>query len=80
MKCTNAVQMYLAVINEMYSTSQPSLMKCTKALQMYLAVINEMYLTSRVINNPVLNEEAVTWVVKAKTLRELLIDQELRNV
>ena len=46
MKCTNAVQMYLAVINEMYSTSQPSLMKCTKALQMYVAVINEMYLTS----------------------------------
>ena len=46
MKCTNAVQMYLAVINEMYSTSQPSLMKCTKALYMYLAVINEMYLTS----------------------------------
>ena len=45
-KCTNAVQMYLAVNNEMYSTSQPSLMKCTKALQMYLAVINEMYLTS----------------------------------
>ena len=30
MKCTNAVQMYLAVINEMYSTSQPSLMKCAK--------------------------------------------------
>ena len=46
MKCTNAVQMYLAVINEMYSTSQPFLMKCTKALQIYLAVINEMYLTS----------------------------------
>ena len=46
MKCTNAVQMYLTAINEMYSTSQPSLMKCTKALQMYLAVINEMYLTS----------------------------------
>ena len=45
-ECTNTVQMYLAVINEMYSTSQPSLMKCTKALQMYLAVINEMYLTS----------------------------------
>ena len=46
MKCTNAVQMYLTLINEMYSTSQPALMKCTKALQMYLAVINEMYLTS----------------------------------
>ena len=38
-KCTNAVQMYLAVINEMYPTSQPFIMKCTKALQMYLAVI-----------------------------------------
>ena len=46
MKCTNAVQMYLTVINEMHSTSQPSLMKCTKALQMYLAVVNEVYLTS----------------------------------
>ena len=46
MKCTNAMQMYLAVINEMYLTSQPSIMKCTKAVQMYLAVINEMYLTS----------------------------------
>ena len=45
MKCTNAVQMYLAVINKMYSTSQPSIMKCTKAVQMYLAIINEMYLT-----------------------------------
>ena len=45
MKCTYAVQMYLAVINEMYSASQPPLLKCTKALQMYLAVINEMYLT-----------------------------------
>ena len=45
-KCTYAVQMYLAVINEMYSTLQPSIMKCTKAVQMYLAVINEMYLTS----------------------------------
>ena len=46
MKCTNAVQMYLTVINEMYSTSQPSKIKCTKALKMYMAVINEMYLTS----------------------------------
>ena len=46
MKCTNAVQMYLAVINEMYSTLQLSIMKCTKALQMYLAIINEMYLIS----------------------------------
>ena len=46
MKCTNAVQMYLAVINEMYWTSQPSLIKCTTTLYMYLAVINEMYLTS----------------------------------
>ena len=46
MKCTIAVQMYFAVINEMNSALQPSLMKCTKALQMYLAVINEMYLTS----------------------------------
>ena len=44
MKCTNAVQMYLAVINEMYSTTQSSIMKCTKALQMYLAVLD-------VINN-----------------------------
>ena len=43
-KCSNAVQMYLAVINEMYSTSQPSIMKCTKAV--HLAIINEMYLTS----------------------------------
>ena len=43
---TSAVQMYLAVINEMYSVLQPSLMKCTKASQMYLAVINEMYLSS----------------------------------
>ena len=69
MKCTNAVQLYLVVINEMHLTSQPFLMKCTKALQMYLRVINEMYLTSliTVINNPVLNEEAVTWVGKAKT-------------
>ena len=46
MKCTNAVQMYLAVINKMYSTSQPTITKCTKSVQMYLAVINEMYLTS----------------------------------
>ena len=46
MKCTNAVQMYLAANNKMYSTSQPSIMKCAKAVQMYLAVINEMYLTS----------------------------------
>ena len=43
---TNAVQMYLAVINKMYSTLQPSIIQCTKAVQMYLAVINEMYLTS----------------------------------
>ena len=47
-KCTNAVQMYLAVINEMYLTSQPSIMKCTKAQQMYVAVINEMYLISSI--------------------------------
>ena len=46
MKCTNAVQMYLAVINAICSTSHPSIVKCTKALQMYLAVIYEMYLTS----------------------------------
>ena len=46
MKCTNAVQMCLAIINEMYSASQPSIMKCTKALQMYLAFTNEMYPTS----------------------------------
>ena len=46
MKCTNAVQMYLLVINKMYSTSQPSIIKCTKAVQMYFAVINEMFLTS----------------------------------
>ena len=44
-KCTNAVQMCLVVINKMYSTSQPSIMKCTKAVQLNLAVINIIYLT-----------------------------------
>ena len=42
MKCTIVVQMYSAVINEMYSTAQTSIMKCTMAVQMYLAVTNEM--------------------------------------
>ena len=46
MKCANAMQMYLAVINKMYSTSQPSIMKWTQAVQIYLAVNNKMYLTS----------------------------------
>ena len=36
MKCTNAVQMYLAVINEMYLTLQPSIMKYAKALQLLI--------------------------------------------